>query len=359
MDEVPNRLNLEWLFISALREALSLIQESYHQNYNDTIRFAQENFGELFQNEKSIFGGEKTLSKEYEKYRQETKAKSYQEKKEISTEDLINERINVLSKLIDSSDNVIEDLDKLKGERKSLRKLLENENPKFIRIDENEALRNDFSPDRPGLEYQSKHAGKSNIYKTRKGEMFILRFLHPGKAEAATGVDLIYEIYNANSKLIRIIALQYKIWEDDVFYFSNSHNIQKQLDKSKACFCLNEFCKAGEISGIDYRLPHCIPFLRLTDKIYDINKLISSGWHIPVCQISKCVEYSQSENQIIRLDNIKNKALNSEEFESLFQYEKLGSRWLTIKETEEFYKDRKIINNDENIIIYSQKSILQ
>jgi len=357
MAENLDRLNTEWLVISALRENLSLISEGEQLSYNDTIRFAQENFKELFKSNKSFFGKKRTVSNEYEKYEQEAAARSRKERKEIRTEELIQERIDYIETLIKSPANRKEQLSKLKNERRKLKKLLEENEPKITRVTENQALMNDFSLRRPGLKYADSYAGKYNVYQTRSGKQFVLRFFHPGAPEGATGVDVVYEIYDKRERTIRIVAIQYKMWEKGNLYFSQSDNLESQLEKASKCFCGKGYCDAPKKGRSNYRLPYCTPFLRPTDKIYDTEHLLTSGWHIPLCQIDDKVEYSVSDGKILRLESIKEIALNTEEFEKLFQQEKIGSRRLSIDEIEQLYRDNKVLQNNEKIIIYSQRTI--
>lgn len=357
MAENNDRLNTEWLVISALRENLSLISDGEQLSYNDTIRFAQENFKELFKSNKSFFGKKRTVSNEYEKYEQEALARSRKEKKQITTETLIQQRIDELEDLIKSPANKKEQLNRLKAERRKLRKLLQENEPRITKVTENQALMNDFSVDRPGLEFKDRFAGKYNLYETKTGKQFVLRFLHPGAPEGATGVDLVYEIYDQRARTIRIIAIQYKMWEKGNLYFSQSGNLEDQLSKATKCFCGNGFCEAPKTGGSTYRLPFCSPFLRPTEKIYDTEHLLTSGWHIPLCQIDGRTELSVSDGKILRLENIKEIALNTEEFERLFQQEKIGSRRLTLEEVEKLYRENKVLNSDERIIIHSQKKV--
>jgi hypothetical protein len=147
------------------------------------------------------------------------------------------------------------------------------------------------------------------------------------------------------------------MWEKGNLYFSQSGNLEEQLEKATKCFCNNGFCKGPKAEKLTYRLPFCTPFLRPTDKIYDTDHLLTSGWHIPICQIDGKAKYSGNDGKILRLEDIKEIALNTEEFERLFQQEKIGSRRLSIQEVEKLYQNNKILNNDERIIIHSQRNI--
>lgn len=101
----PDRLNLEWLLINALRENLSLIQDGETQTYNEVIRFAKESFGALFQKENSAFGRKRIVSKEFEKYEQEAKALSQKEKREVTAKQLILQRIKHINELLKHPEN--------------------------------------------------------------------------------------------------------------------------------------------------------------------------------------------------------------------------------------------------------------
>jgi hypothetical protein len=357
MAESNPRLDIEWLVVSALRETLSLINETEEATYNDAIRFAQENFGELFGHKDSLFGQRTTRGNEYERYAQEALATSRKESRKITADDLIRKRISTIDELLRFPENKKSHFTKLKTEKRRLNALLRDSRPRYTKVTENQALMNDFSINRPGLSFQNGFAGKYNVYKTHNDEQFVLRFLHPGAAESATGADLIYEIYDSLTERVRIIAIQYKIWENEVLYFSQSSNIESQLKRATQCFCGAGYCDTPASEKHPFRFPYCIPFLRPTDRIYDTDYLMTSGWHIPLCEIDQRVEISTKGSKILRLGKIKGVALTTLEFERMFQQEMIGSRWLTIKEAEAFYKQKKVIDPDENIIIYSQRSI--
>ncbi|MDQ3110512.1 MAG: hypothetical protein M3R17_11515 [Bacteroidota bacterium] len=356
-EEGDHRLDIEWLVINALRENLSLIREKDNASYDETIRFAQENFKELFENEDSYFGKRTTRGSEFERYAQEAIARSRKEGKVMKPEDLIKERIETISALLRYPENKKGGFSRLKAERRRLNKLLLENKSRFSLVTENQALMNDFHAKRPGMKLEKSFAGKYNVYKTNTDQKFVLRFLHPGAAEAATGVDLIYEVYDVKKQLVRVISIQYKIWEDEVLYFSKIKNIEKQLQRATECFCGKGYCEAADGAKKSYRFPHCIPFLRPTDKIYDTENLITSGWHIPLCELDEYLDHSPALGKILRLERINKSALDVETFEKLFQQEKIGSRWLTIKEVEAFYKTKKVIDPNENIVIFSQKII--
>ena len=90
---------------------------------------------------------------------------------------------------------------------------------------------------------------------------------------------------------MRIAAIQYKIWKNEVLYISRAGNILKQLGNMKECFCLNKFCKSPDEDNLpsNYRLPYCTSFLRPTDLLQNPQKLITTGYHVPIC----CLEHDR------------------------------------------------------------------
>ncbi|MDF2448075.1 MAG: hypothetical protein K0R26_579 [Bacteroidota bacterium] len=357
MDKLNNeRLQIEWLVVNALRENLSMLDERTNVTYNRAIEFAQNNFTDLFGGKDSILGQKEFIDIVYEKYLEEAKARSIDENKQISAEELIKIRIEHIEKLVKNPLNKETKLKQLNREKAKLVRLLREHSPMFLSYSEDEALRNDYDGKRLNLEYVKQIAGKYKIFRTRSGDPFVIRFLHPGKAEAATGVDLIYEYHYDG--MVRIIAVQYKIWEDGILYFSQVKNLAPQLNTATACFCKKGYCEASSkiASSNTYRLPYCVPFLRPTDKLQNPDNYITSGWHIPICQLPDRLDISKDGNKILRLDKILDVALNAPEFERLFDKGLLGSRWFTIKELESFYKENKVLEpNDQSIIILSQK----
>src|SRR5258707_902942 len=68
-------------------------------------------------------------------------------------------------------------------------------------------------------------------YDLKHGKYLRIRLLHPDEAEHITGADLVYEQHNEKTRQIRILFLQYKIWEDGVIYYSKAKNLEAQLRK--------------------------------------------------------------------------------------------------------------------------------
>ena len=348
-NEENSRLQTEWLVTNALRENLSMLNDGSQVSYDEAISFAKQSFPDLFDSPDSIIGKKRPADREYEKYKQEAELSSRVSRRKITPEDLIRERIEKINELIKNPVNKRAEINILNAEKKRLLRFLAKSSSYLT---ENQALLNDYDAYRIKYDYINQINGQYKIYNTKAGDPFVIRFLHPGAPETATGVDLIYE-YHKDGK-VRIVAVQYKIWEDNTLYFSKANNIERQLDTAKSCFCGKGYCQAKKTAN-RFRFPYCIPFLRPTDKLKRKNSYFSSGWHIPVCQIQNHTEMGYKD-KILRLSGIKHVALNTAEFERLFSREMIGSDWLSINEIENFYKQNKVLEpTDNSIFILSQR----
>src|SRR5262249_50302863 len=134
--------------------------------------------------------------------------------------------------------------------------------------------------------------------------------------------------------------------------------ILNQLNRMKDCFCQKGFCKSPEKFDMheNYRLPFCSAFLRPTDKLQDPHKLITSGYHVPICNLRKIKEEGDLEYKI-DIDSIRKYSLKAQPFEELFNDEMVGSRWLTIDDLQSLYRETKVLEPDQRIILYAQNAI--
>jgi hypothetical protein len=356
-ESTDNRLQLEWLVVNALRENLAMIDDNTNVTYNRAIEFAQNNFRELFGKDDSVLGKKEFVDSLYEKYTEEAEARTISGNKKVTPESLIQARITEIEKLLDALSKSEKSRRRLMAEKEKLSGLLKEAIPTYLRVSEDEALRNDYEfINRVNLTHVRQVAGKYRIFKTKSNDPFVIRFLHPGTPEAATGADLIYEQHNGKGQ-VRIIAVQYKIWEDGTLYFSGAKNLNKQLETSKSCFCDKGFCdNAKDSLEVLYRFPCCIPFLRPTDKLLNPDAYFSSGWHLPICELSKRTELSYKGHKMLKMEKIKDIALNAPEFERLFSKGIIGSRWFPAEELIDFYKRNKVLEpNEDRILIFSQK----
>jgi hypothetical protein len=185
-------------------------------------------------------------------------------------------------------------------------------------------------------------------YKLPDNRYLRIRLLHPDEPEHITGADLIYEQIDAKRNRIRFLFLQYKTWDNKgVIYFSESKSILDQINKMKSILCDNGFCKCSDTKNEEgFRFPFCSAFWRPTDKVQNSDaKLISSGYHIPVCKVLSIAEKEPKiEKRLIKNDTVTHKI-----FEELFNQNLIGSDWLSFTECEQFYKKNLVMKSEDRI----------
>lgn len=153
-----------------------------------------------------------------------------------------------------------------------------------------------------------------------------------------------------------MVFLQYKTWENNVIYKSQTKNLLPQLQKLENILCKNKLChsSAGTKTSNKYRFPYCSGFLRPTDKIQENDsKLMSSGFHLPVCTALKMLE----KDEKIEKKSIKEEAFKSHIFEELFNSNMIGSRWIDLEKIEEIYEENQIFEKSDRIRLYAQEFI--
>ncbi len=158
----------------------------------------------------------------------------------------------------------------------------------------------------------------------------------------------------------RIVLVQYKIWDGKRLYTSQARNLKEQLDKLAKISCETGLCKPYENSARleAYRMPYCVSFLRPTDKLQDPDsRLISSGLHTPICAIAKAWEPTnyEGDGEKIEKKRIRSESLSHRVFEEMFNTNMIGSRWLTYDEIEQLYRDHKILQHNEKIVLHAQE----
>ena len=159
-------------------------------------------------------------------------------------------------------------------------------------------------------------------------------------------------------KKVRFAMVQYKIWDGELLYWSQAKNLEPQLKKMEDNLCKNGYClcEDGKNYSTKYRYPYCSAFLRPTDKLqYKDSKFTSSGMHIPICKINSVTVETKEGNKILKKQNMKETSLSHKVFEENFNYNQVGSRWMTYQEAEKLYKDHKILESDQRIIVHVQE----
>lgn len=186
-----------------------------------------------------------------------------------------------------------------------------------------------------------------------------LMLFHPNKPEYSTGVDVVYEHYDIDKELVRIIALQYKLLKNNVLDISNkkeTERFSKQKSRMRQAFCDGAFCKPPDKETLERWLcPHyCSAFIRPTDQKQKSDaRYISTGYHIPLCKFDEL--WNASSSKKFELQIFQGQSIKSQGFEELFNMNELGSKWFTYQQLEDFYKQHNVLDADDRIVIHAQE----
>lgn len=350
--------DLAFQIVVAIRDTISLAKKSDPQpTYENAIRILHDISPELY-NDVINQLPQKNLSETAKFYQGKAEVQSHIDKKEITPTQAIQIDIDELQELLSKSNDLDSDKKHILSQRLfQLEATKVNLKPR--QINENRILQRDFSKvDRTDFGCKFIQSDDFKIDYSLKNNSFLrIRLLHPDRPEHVTGADLIYEQHNEETGKIRLMLLQYKIWEDGVLYFSQAGNLEAQLLKMKTLLCDKGFCDKPEKlkNELDFRFPYCSAFLRPTDKLQQSNeKLISSGIHIPVCS---ALQFKADGETKIDKKYIRHQTLTHKIFEHLFNRALVGSKWLSESEVEKLYLDNEIIDSDDTIKIYAREII--
>ena len=347
------KLNSEWVTLNAVKGLIKLATngDKSKSSYKKALEFGHVICPD-------ILGEESILSKSYKsdltkEYIQRAKYKSIREGKAIKAIFLISKDIKELESLLNIAENSEDknETDKLRGKLKHLYSshneldLEKNSENQLIFRDAYKA--NNHLP----LLIEGKN---SKTYKLTNSNLLTVRILHPEKSEHITGADLLYERYDKETDTVRIVLIQYKLWEKQKMYFSDTRMLQ-QLKKMENFICRNGICECENNNS--YRFPCCSAFLRPTDKLQNPNQALrSTGEHLPICHIDECISQTNRGAKVLEYKNIKKVSLSQEIFEELFNQGKIGSRPLSLRELAELYKDTSILSDkDHKVLLYAQE----
>lgn len=347
---------LAFQIIVALRDTLSIAKKTEPKpTYENAIRILHDISPELYEEVIKQLPN-KNLSENAKFYQGKAEVQSFVDAKVISPIELIQADINELRELLQKSTG--HNSDKISNISQRIIQLeATKSNLKPRQINENRILQRDFSKINR-TDFGSKLINSDDFkigYSLKNNSFLRIRLLHPDKPEHVTGADLIYEQHNEETGKIRLMLLQYKIWEDGILYFSQAGNLEAQLLKMKSVLCDKGFCDTPENlkNDLDYRFPYCSAFLRPTDKLQENNeKLVSTGIHIPVCSALKIRNDGETK---IDKKYIRHQTLTHKIFEHLFNRALIGSKWLSEEEVEKMYIENKIIDSDDTIKIYARE----
>ena len=349
IDEFTSRLNTEWSFVVALREIAGIaLKGEIQPTYAQSIALARALFPKLFNPDESLLirQQESEITREY---RQLAKAESSLQKKAIAPLELVKSDIAKYEKLVKTSvetDKLRQRLTKLQLAKHELQQTEYTEQQLILR----DAIRTHS-------EYPISGSGKDyREFKLPNHRTLRIRVLHPDKPEHLMGADVIYEHYWDERKLVRLAAIQYKIWNNRVIH--QDGRMDKQIERLRSTFCESELCKPSQNSkrADAYRLPYCAAFLRPTDKPQSTDsKLVSTGYHVPICVVTRSWKDGPKGGKRIASKNIRSESVTHKIFEETFNSNMLGSGFVAYEKLEELYRNNKILNAEERIVIHAQE----
>jgi hypothetical protein len=350
-----SRLDAEWITTTAVRGLLKIASPGNikHSTYDNALEFAGEIYPELLGPEKSIIrrARESNWAKEY---RQRADLQSRRDNTTITPLDLVGSEIRELKGLIKlaesghgdgptSADQLRKKLAHLVDAEKELNPVAHTENALIFR--------DAYIGERNLPTIRSGHGYRD--FQLPHGNVLRLRVFHPDAPEHITGADIIYEHHDPAIQRASLIAVQYKIWEDRMLYLSDPR-MTRQIGRLKKFLCDNGACTRTDQTA--YRFPFCAAFLKPTDKLQSPDQqLISSGEHLPLCQIDACKSVSDRGASVLDYDNMRDISLNSLMFDLLFNRRKIGSRTFTYPELTKLYADHIESLTEDNVVIHAQE----
>lgn len=349
------RLDAEWVTLNAIREMLGIALKGRLQpTYDQSLAFGKVLAPKIFSSDASIIGkgNESQLAQEY---RQAAEAQSAIDKRIVPPLELIDVDIDRFNNLLSNA-----------GEKYDLIKrrlnILQNVRLQFLpkSYTENQLILRDLFKVQRDIPIPPIEGDTYREFQLTEDRGLRLRLLHPDPPEHLVGADLIYETYWDKKKVARLALVQYKIWDGETLLTSQAKNLKKQLAKLSSIFCEVGLCEPYKDSArLDaYRLPSCTAFLRPTDKLQDPDsRLISSGLHIPICVTSRSWENTgyEGDGEKIERKRIRSESISHKVFEEMFNTNMLGSRWFTYNEIEQLYRDHKILQPNERIVLHAQE----
>lgn len=349
-----NRIDSEWIALNAFRELLKISTKGdlAKSTYDDALNFGAEMYPALLGKENSILRRvrESDTTKEF---RQKARLKSEKHGRVVMPLELLLPEIEDHEDLIKiaRSSKDRSRVDQLKGRLKTLIAARDELDPPAH--SENQLIFRDAKAIADGLPEMG--AGRARRdFELPDGGMLRVRVLHPDRPEQVTGADVIYERHSLANEEASIVIVQYKIWEKRSLRLTDSRMLG-QIDKMRDFACASGLCTSEEVQD-GYRFPHCAAFLRPTDKLQNTEqKFISSGEHLPLCQINNCTTKTDRGTPVLEYKNIRKTSLSGEAFEYLFTAEKVGSRRLGYDELAALYEKFEIASEDDNLIIHAQE----
>jgi len=339
-------LNLEWNIAVLIRDAFGIaIGNPDGITYKQSMTAAMKLAPDIFNPSRSLLlRQEESDNARY--YREKASLLTKRDGREITPVELIEREIKQEEEILGSDTRLIQkNIDKLIRVKNEFDKREYEENELIIRDAQLGLGLPDFGK-----------GDRFYDFKVSQDRFMRIRMLHPTKADKETGADLLYEHYSHNKRMVRVAAIQYKIWEPPDSLYASQSNVRAQLETLKKVFCDNNLCKVavGSTSNF-YRLPHCAAFLRPTDKLQSKTaRLASTGYHLPVCRVATMWKPSQQGKPMLTVEDVRAEAISHQVFDDLFNADKLGSDWIATKDLEQLYQQYKVLDRNDRIIFQCQ-----
>ena len=186
-----------------------------------------------------------------------------------------------------------------------------------------------------------------------------VRVLHPDPAEWTSGVDLIYESYwrkfsasqpkgrKARKRtilVVRVAALQYKMWNGKIIHLSADKRLQGQIDSRRNAFA-HVVCARSRVRHGDmvYHTALCFYGPRICDKIATafLQRRVGTFQYVKLSVSFLAIRNLHESNFDMWLFYF---SLSQTSFAELFNRNMMGSRWMLATRLEKAYLLRRNIN---------------
>jgi hypothetical protein len=342
------RLDVEWAFLNATREGMNIFRRKPNgTTYKQAMRVGIQIAPELLSEERRIIA-EPDESIEARTYRHKAVGETEIRNRIVFPTELVDEDIEELEKQHAANNSEL-----LESRLTMLQRVRQELRPK--KFTEHQIIMRDAVK----LERYLPFTGESTDhieYEVGDERRLRVQVLHPNAPETKTGADLIYEIHNRDARTVRVVFLQYKMWERGSL--SYDRRMGKQLEKLRGVGCQGQFClsPAGDHRVGVYRFPYCSAFLRPTDKLQDPDgRLVSSGLHVPLCVVNESWSTTERGTRVLKRSEIKGQSVSHAIFEYLFSCSFIGSRELDWNEMEKYYVNWGLLELGDHIILHAQE----
>jgi len=336
---VLDRLNIEWITLVALREAVAVTLKDTSVVYKDTLRLAEVLVPALFHQDRSL------LQRHWESP-EARECREIATSMSISFEEAVKDEIQRYEKM--TQKGKLEDTKTLRHKLTKLKQI--SQEARSRKYYEGRLIHRDSSV---GVDLPiSKRGDDYNDFALPRNRVMRVRVTHETEIEDINGADLVYEHHWVKEEKVRVAAIQYKMMQKER-YISKSKDLRDQISRLRNNFCSRIPCTTNDHTQPNhfFRLPYCSAFLRATNKLQSTDaSTVSTGYYMPICRVNNLIDKKLEICQ----DNIPGETVNFRVFEGLFNSGVLGSRWLTYRELEEIHREQKILEANDTVAIHVQ-----